>query len=165
MFVENVGEILQNTLRRTRLEKRLNEITIFLRYEDMVGENIAEISRPTFIRNGILFIGVKNHIWMHELYMLKLELMDKINSHLPSPIIKDIKFQICDIKGTKKAKADIREKKDINYEIPEKIMDFVYNICQDIDDEDLREKFKLLMIKDIKFKMKRGEILVHTHRQ
>jgi len=163
--MENIGKILLNTLRKTRLEKKLNEIRIFANYETMVGEKIAEISKPTFIQNGILFIGVENHIWMHELYMLKLELIGKINSNLPNPLVKDIKFQICDIKRIKKTKADVQVKKDTHFEIPEKTMNLIYNICQDIDDEDLRDKFKEFMIKDVKYKMKRGNILVHTHRK
>jgi len=163
--VENVGEILLNTLRSAHLEKKLNEATIFLNYEAIVGEKIADVSRPTFIQNGTLFIGVKNHIWMQELYMLKLELMGKINSHFPNPVVKDIKFQICDIKSNSQPKTDVQIQEDRHVEIPEKTLKMVYNVCQDIKDEDLRKKFKELMIKDIKFKMKRGDILVHTHRQ
>jgi hypothetical protein len=163
--LEKIGTILLGSLKKTRLDKKLNEIRIFINYETIVGEKIAEISKPTFMQNGTLFIGVENHIWMHQLYMLKQEIVDKINSHLPSPLVKNIKFQICDITRIKKSKPDLRIKKDTHFEIPEKTMNLIYNICQDIDDEDLRDKFKEFMIKDVKYKMKRGNILVHTHRK
>jgi len=165
MPMEQLGEILLSALHRTNLERKLQETKIFLDYEMMVGEKIAEISKPTFMQNGILFIGVKNHIWLHELYMLKLELINKINSHLPNPLVKDIKFQISDIKDMKKPKSDVKLQDVVHIEIPEKTMKLIYNICRDIHDEDLRKKFMELMIKDAKFKMKRGKILVHTHRQ
>ncbi|NLZ54139.1 MAG: DUF721 domain-containing protein [Thermoanaerobacteraceae bacterium] len=163
--MEKIGTILLNSLRKTRLEKKLNELRIFVNYETMVGEKIAEISKPTFMQNGTLFVGVNNHIWMHELYMLKPELVDKINSKLPRPLVKNIKFQICDIKRIKNPKPDLQVKKDTHFEIPEKTMNFIYNICQDIDDEDLRDTFKKFMIKDAKYKMKRGNSFVHTHRR
>lgn len=163
--MEKLGTILLNALRKSRMENKLNEIKIFVDYEIIVGEKIAEISKPTFIQNGTLFIGVENHIWMHQLYMLKPDLLEKINSHLTKTVVKDIKFQICDIKRPNKSKSDFQVKKDINLEIPEKTMKLIYNICEDIDDRDLRDMFKNFMIKDAKFKMKRGKVLVHTHRR
>ena len=163
--MENIGTILLSSFRKNYLENKLNEAKIFVEYETIVGEKIAAISKPTFMQNGTLFIGVANHIWMHQLYMLKLELLEKINSHLTNALVKDIKFQICDIKQVKKSKHEFDAKKDINYEIPEKTMKLIYNICQDIADEELRNMYKDFLIKDAKYKMKRGNVLVHTHRR
>ena len=121
----------------------------------MVGEKISEISKPTFIQNNTLFIGVENHIWVHQLHFLKPELIDRINSNLPRPLVKDIRFQVCNIKKIEKSKPDLEVKKDQHYEIPEKTMKVIYNICQSIDDKDLRMTFRRLMIKDVEYKMKR----------
>ena len=155
--MEKIGTILLNSLKKTRLDKRLMEARIFVNYELMVGKKISEISKPTFIQNNTLFIGVENHVWIHQLHYLKPELMDRINSNLPRPLVKDIRFQVCDIKKIKKTKSDIKAKQDQHIEIPEKTMKVIYNICQSIDDEDLRRTFTKLMIKDVEFKMKKEE--------
>ena len=155
--MEKIGTILLNSLKKTRLDKRLMEARIFVNYELMVGKKISEISKPTFIQNNTLFIGVENHVWIHQLHYLKPELMDRINSNLPRPLVKDIRFQVCDIKKIKKTKHDIEVKQDKHFEIPEKTMKVIYNICQSIDDEDLRRTFTKLMIKDVEFKMKKEE--------
>ena len=155
--MEKIGTILLNSLKKTRLDKRLMEARIFVNYELMVGKKISEISKPTFMQNNTLFIGVENHVWIHQLHYLKPELMDRINSNLPRPLVKDIRFQVCDIKKIKKTKHGIEVKQDKHFEIPEKTMKVIYNICQSIDDEDLRRTFTKLMIKDVEFKMKKGE--------
>jgi hypothetical protein len=155
--MEKIGTILLNSLKKSRLDKRLMEARIFVNYESMVGEKISQISKPTFMQNNTLFIGVENHVWVHQLHFLKLELIDKINSNLPRPLVKDIRFQVRNIEKVKKLKHDIKAKEDQHLEIPEKTMKVIYNICQSIDDEDLRRTFTKLMIKDAEFKMKKGE--------
>ncbi|HHV39626.1 MAG TPA: DUF721 domain-containing protein, partial [Tepidimicrobium sp.] len=47
-------------------------------------------------------------------------------------------------------------KNDIKIEIPEKKLKMVYNISSKIEDENLRQKFAKLMVKDIKYKIKKG---------
>ena len=39
---------------------------------------------------------MENHVWIHQL-ILKPDLIDRINTNFPDPIIKDIKFVLCDI--------------------------------------------------------------------
>lgn len=153
--MEKIGTILLSSLKKTRLDRRLMEARIFINYESMVGEKISEISKPTFMQNSTLFIGVENHIWVHQLYFLKHELIDRINSGLPRPLVKDIRFQVCSIEKAHKPKPSSEVKKEQHYEIPEKTMKVIYNICQSIEDEDLRMTFKELMIKDAEYKMKR----------
>lgn len=155
--MEKIGTILLNSLKKSRLDKKLMEARIFVNYESMVGEKIFEISKPIFIQNNTLFIGVENHIWVHQLHFLKPELINSINSNLPRPLVKDIRFQVRDIKKVKKTKHDMKVKEDQHIEIPEKTMKMIYNICQTIDDEELRRTFSKLMIKDAKFKLKKGE--------
>lgn len=156
--MEKIGTILLSSLKKTCIDKRLMEARIFTNYESMVGEKISKISKPTFIQNNTLFIGVENHVWLYQLFLLKPDLMYKINSNLPYPLVKDIKFQICDIKKSEKPKAeDIEVKEDEDVEIPETCMKVIYNISCDIDDEDLRSSFTRLMIKDMKNKIKKGE--------
>ncbi|HHY70910.1 MAG TPA: DUF721 domain-containing protein [Thermoanaerobacterales bacterium] len=155
--MEKIGTILLNSLKKTRLNKRLMEAKIFVNYELMVGEKISEISKPVFMQNNILFIGVENHIWIHQLYFLKPELIDNINSNLPRPLVKDIRFQVRNIEKIKKPEPILETKQDQHFEIPEKTMKVIYNICQSIDDEDLRKIFTRLMIKDSEYKLKKGE--------
>lgn len=157
--MEKIGIVLLKSLKNSRLDKRLMEAKIFLSYESMVGEKISDISKPTFIQNNTLFIGVENHVWLHQLHFLKPDLLDKINSNFPRTVVKDIRFQVCDIKKNKKAESNNKIKRENcqKIDIPEKTMQVIYNISHDIDDEDLRKIFERLMIKDAQYKIKKGE--------
>ena len=66
--MEKIGTILLNTLKKSYLDKRIMEARIFVNYDSIVGEKLAKISKPTFIQNNTLFIGVENHIWLHQLH-------------------------------------------------------------------------------------------------
>lgn len=163
--MEKIGTILQNTIKRSRLEKRLTEVRIFVDYDEIVGDKISRISKPTFIQNNTLFIGVKNHIWLHQLYFLKSEIISKINSNLKRNFIKDIKFSVRDIKVEEEPKKSTKSEQIKNIELPEKTVNKISNICENIIDGDLKKCFEQFMLKDAKYKMREREKIVYPHRQ
>ncbi len=155
--MEKVGIILLNSLKDANYNKRLMEAKIFVDYESMVGKKISTVSKPLFIRNNMLFIGAENHIWIHQLYLLKPEIIDNINSGLTRPLVKDIRFRICTLEKTEKPKPVLKAKQMPQIKISEKNKRVIYNTCENINDKDLRKIFARLMIKDLKYKLKKGE--------
>lgn len=154
--MEKIGIILKETLKKSGLEKKLMQFQIFLNYENLVGDNIARVSRPVFFRNDTLFIGVENPIWSHQLHFLKREIIEKLNSLFNEPLVRDIKFQICGFEGQK---PDLSSgiKNDKIIELPDKTIKMIYNISSEIKDPELRKKFVELMIKDFKYRIKKEE--------
>ncbi|MDI3480863.1 MAG: hypothetical protein PWQ97_518 [Tepidanaerobacteraceae bacterium] len=154
--MEKIGIILRETIKKSGLEKKLMQFQIFLRYENLVGEHIAKVSKPVVFRNNTLFIGVENPIWSHQLHFLKREIIEKLNSIFDEPLVCDIKFQICSLE---KHKQDFSSgvKKDNIVELPDKIIKMIYNISSEIKDPELRKKFSELMIKDFKYRKKKEE--------
>lgn len=162
--MEKIGIILKNTLKKSGFEKKLMQFQIFLSYENLVGETIARVSRPVFFRNDTLFIGVESPIWSHQLHFLKRDIIEKLNSPFNQPLVKDIKFQICAMEKQIPACSRVIER-DNSAELPDKIIKMVYNISSEIQDPDLSKRFTELMIKDLKYRIKKEEADVHTHRQ
>ncbi|MCG0275088.1 MAG: DUF721 domain-containing protein [Thermosediminibacteraceae bacterium] len=161
--MEKIRNVLWSVLKKNHLERRLKEAMIFVYYEEIVGEKLARVSKPIFFRGDTLFIGVESPVWAHQLLFFKTEILEKINSFLSFPLVKDIRFQVCRLNGTKKTISE--DKGAYKVEIPHKKKQMVYNIASGIEDEKLRNKFIELMTKDIEFKIKRGESIVHSHRQ
>ncbi len=166
--MEKIGMILSNVLKKTNIDKKVREADVFLNYDLIVGDKLAEVSWPTCIKNQTLFIGVESSVWSQQLYFFKPQLLRKINTYFGSDydIIKDIKFHISTIENKK----TIRQEKHIKKTDPiisDKKLKKVYNISLEICDDTLREKFEKLMIKDIKYKLKleKGEDNVYPHRQ
>lgn len=164
--MEKIGTVIQTLFKKKSFfSYRLAEAKIFIEYREIVGEKLSEISVPLGLRNKTLFIGVKNPIWSHQLHFLKPEIIDKINSKFSRTVVKNIIFKISNIEKPVYTKAPGGERRKLPVSVPEKKLDMIYNISLNIDDEELRKKFYKLMIKDAKFKIARGEIGVHPHRQ
>jgi len=164
IILEKIGIILKNTLNKSGFEKKLRQFQIFLNYDNLVGETMARVSRPVFFRNDTLFIGVESSIWSHQLHFLKREIIEKLNSPFNHPLVKDIKFQICAME--KKIQACTQAvKRDDSIELPDKMIKMVYNISSEIQDPKLSERFAEFMIKDLKYRIKKEEADVHTHRK
>lgn len=153
--MEKIDNVLSEALKNTSIGTKIKKAQIFLNYEELVGKQIAKISVPTRVKARTLFIGVQSPSWSNQLYFFKRELLGKINSVFDKPLIDDIKFHIYIFDETPEFK-EKPYKNDIKIEIPEKKLKMVYNISSKIEDENLRQKFAKLMVKDIKYKIKKG---------
>lgn len=63
-------------------------------WEAAVGGKIAEIATPTYKKNNVLMVKVRDSVWRFELTRRKFELLENINKNLtPTKQIKDIIFK------------------------------------------------------------------------
>lgn len=152
--MENIGIILKRTLNKFHISPKTNKAKVFLNYDKAVGEDIAKVSQPTSFTNNTLFIGVKNPAWSHQLYFFKSDIIDKINFDFEEPVVKDIKFHIKRLDKKPYTKKTVKKNRKIT--VPDKKLKMVYNISSVVKDEELREKFKQFMLKDIKYKIQKG---------
>lgn len=89
---ESLGGILQNLLKNLGLERRINEQKVILNWEKIVGVNIAEKTKAFKIEGKKLFVKVQSPSWRNELFYLKKEIIEKLNSSVKQEVIKDIIF-------------------------------------------------------------------------
>lgn len=89
---ESIGSVLGNLLKDLGLEKRIKEQEVIVNWEKIVGNNIAENTKPFKIEGAKLFLKVKSSAWRNELFYLKKELISKLNESAKQELIKDIIF-------------------------------------------------------------------------
>ncbi len=89
---ERIGSVLGNLLKDLGLEKRIKEQELIINWEKIVGNNIAENTKPFKIEGAKLFLKVKSSSWRNELFYLKKELITKLNDSAKQELIKDIIF-------------------------------------------------------------------------
>lgn len=70
---------------------------IFIRirdeWEDIVGKDIAEVTLPRYMKDGILYVGVSNSAWMMELRSCSRKLIvQNITAKYGGDSVKDIVF-------------------------------------------------------------------------
>jgi predicted nucleic acid-binding Zn ribbon protein len=71
----------------------LAQYDILTAWPEVVGEQIARVTTPQRIDNGVLFVGVRNATWRSELTMKRMEIIDKLNRRAGASIVKDIRFR------------------------------------------------------------------------
>ncbi len=63
-------------------------------WKNVVGEKIAEIAVPSYKKNGVLIVKVRDSVWRFELTRRKDELLQSVNVTLPeNKKLKDIIFK------------------------------------------------------------------------
>ena len=118
MRPRRIKRILNATLRKLGLEKRIKEYAILSFWNDAVGENIALHTRPIKVYDGRLTVLVESSSWTQELTFLKSGIMERLNSTIGKKVIKDIYFKRGEINpaplqrnGVKKSFPEDREEK------------------------------------------------------
>lgn len=150
--MEKLEKILKTRIRKLGIDTRIKEKTIFFYWEDMVGE-LSRFSAPAFVNQGVLFVNVPNSVWAHNMLIFKHEILNRINSKLGSRVIKDIRFK-CGKVGIRKFESFNREmdKKMEKIDLTEREWARVDAISLHIKDVALRNKFREIVVKDLKYR-------------
>jgi predicted nucleic acid-binding Zn ribbon protein len=98
--IDAIGEVLEKSLSRLDLSRRLDEYGVWPIWRDVVGEAIARNAQPEKIRNGTLFVKVSSPVWMQELQFMKEMIAEKLNHRLPGEVVKNIFFMVGNIDVT-----------------------------------------------------------------
>jgi len=98
--IDVIGELLDKSLSRLDLSRRLDEYGVWPIWRDVVGEAIARNAQPEKIRNGTLFVKVSSPVWMQELQFMKEMIAEKLNHRLTGEVVKNIFFMVGRIEPT-----------------------------------------------------------------
>jgi predicted nucleic acid-binding Zn ribbon protein len=87
-----VGDLLSRVLDRKGLGAKLEAASVITDWESLVGPQIAAVTRPQRVSEGVLFVGVANSPWMMELNLMKADLMRRLNAGKGGGRIRQIVF-------------------------------------------------------------------------
>lgn len=68
--------------------------TVFVRWEDLVGPDIAAHSRPVSLRDGVLVLAVDQTAWAAQLRFLSAELLERISAAAGARQVSDISIRV-----------------------------------------------------------------------
>jgi len=92
--VESLSGVLPRVFKQLGLEEGLLGWRAVHEWEQAVGPRIARHTRAVAFREGVLQVEVEGSAWMHELGFLKTDLMRKVNRHLGSRRVKNVRFVV-----------------------------------------------------------------------
>jgi hypothetical protein len=136
---ENLGAVLEQSLKRLDLAARLEEYAVWPIWNDVVGKVIARNAQPEKIRNGTLFVKVSSPVWMQQLQFMKDMIAAKLNHRLKGEIVKNIFFMVGRIDVTEEIAAEQNDDADN----PEGQLDEEF--LASIDDPEIRAAFRKLV--------------------
>jgi len=84
----HVKPTLMKVLKSAGLYSLIRKIQVFEVFNKVVGEQIKEVTRALYIKEGKLVISVKDPLWHNELHHLAGDILKKMNSKLDTPVRK-----------------------------------------------------------------------------
>ncbi len=90
---EHIGVILKQLFRDQEWETHLQVSLLLLRWQDLVGPQIAKQSQPEYLKDEVLQVRVENSVWLNHLRFLEEELRRKVNKKLSPQKVKEIRFR------------------------------------------------------------------------
>lgn len=89
---QTLGEVIKDYLNALGLDKKLKEVSVINRWEEIIGRQIARATKDIYIDRGILFLKIDSSVIKNEILMIKKGLIKKINDEIGEIIINDIVF-------------------------------------------------------------------------
>jgi len=86
-----VKGIISKVLAYRGLDKKVERYEFILHWSSIVGERLAEVTKPECIRNRALIVQVVHPVWAQELVMMKPIILQSLARYLkPGDIVSDI---------------------------------------------------------------------------
>ena len=91
--VQEFSSVLDSLIQNLGIRTKLEQYSIFELWAETVGEQIARVTAPERIENGVLIVRVSAAPWRTELVFRKKEVLEKIHAAMKSQVITDIRFR------------------------------------------------------------------------
>jgi len=91
---EKINSLLAGLFRQSGWQDKLDLHAVFSFWDEMVGKRISEQARPSVIRGTVLWVLVSDPVWMQQLHLQKILLLEKINQRLAGQKLTDIRFKL-----------------------------------------------------------------------
>jgi len=150
----SLGEVLENFLKRSGLDRRIREQKILNSWDRAVGEAIAERTQPVSVKNRVLRVKVTNSVWMQELQFMKDLIIKKLHEQIGENLLQDLRFFMGEIDRSEVGDRKKKKKKaeQINGEVAglsEAEKERIAKALAEIMDPEMREILKRIYAKGL----------------
>ena len=87
-----LGDALGSFLRRSGLDEKVDQARAIPEWAERVGDNIAEVTRPIRVSDGVLLVAVRSSAGLMELQMMERQILRKLNADAGRGKIDGIRF-------------------------------------------------------------------------
>jgi predicted nucleic acid-binding Zn ribbon protein len=79
-------------VRSLGIEKKVKQNEALIRWSEIVGEQVSQVTRVDRVQDGILLVKVSSSAWRNELVYMKKDILERIYSSIGKGVIEDIRF-------------------------------------------------------------------------
>jgi predicted nucleic acid-binding Zn ribbon protein len=87
---QSLGSAIRDYLKEEKFDGKLAEIEAVNSWELIIGKQIARATTSIYIKDGILYVHLKSSIVRNELLMMRNDIIQAINQHIGSRVVKSI---------------------------------------------------------------------------
>ena len=140
--LKRLDQVVENVIQVYGYDSKISEARVFLVWEDIVGQFIAENTQPSSLVEGKFRVWVKNSVLLSELHLLSRNLIDKINSKIGKSVVRELRFQLKQFSCSRQENQPQKVAKTncqvgaigLDQEISQKIN----SVIQDVEDAELK---------------------------
>ncbi|MDX1775267.1 MAG: DUF721 domain-containing protein [Desulfobulbales bacterium] len=139
-----ISRLLADVFAHKKWRAKLELHRIFEYWDSVVGKEIAAVAQPSLIRGRVLWVKVADSVWMQQLQLQKILLLEKINKQLGKEKISDIHLQL-DSSLPAPAEPENRKKQPV---FPDKKEEQQFDeLISFLENDDLKASLKSLWVK------------------
>ncbi|MGC8721611.1 MAG: DUF721 domain-containing protein [Caldisericaceae bacterium] len=105
---------LDNLLKKREAYVKVKGTVTFLKWREVVGDGLAQYTKPIYYKDGVLYIGVTSSLFKNELESMKGEILNKIRNSTENSPIRDIKFKVSDSRFPKAQQVQSKAKNNFS---------------------------------------------------
>ncbi len=149
--MQRAGNILKKFTKEYGLEGGLTLQAIKNQWEHLVGQTIALHTSPDIIKGKILTLVVDTPQWMHHLSFYKQDICEKLKPYK----VTEIRFKLgrLPVEDSFRKRVDIKQEIN-NISLTEEDSRYIENTLRSIKDNELKERFRMLLTNALKHKRK-----------
>ncbi len=89
-----VGDLLPQVLQDVGVAEQIKRASVVEDWVERVGEGIARVARPRIVSGSVLVVEVRSSAWLHELSMMKNEILRRLNEDRSEGRIEGLHFTL-----------------------------------------------------------------------
>jgi hypothetical protein len=153
--MNSFSDIIPRVIINLGLQRKFAGEKVILHWRDIVGERIAEHTKPTRLGQGILTVVANNAVWAHHLMTSKEDIIANINNFCNEKVVTDIKFKAGNLKNDQN-----EESTEEVFSVPDwrKVTltsdeaDLINTAVDELSDDALRQKVRRIITRDLALK-------------
>jgi len=92
-FTQSLADVLRDYIKENNIGRKLKEVDIVQSWEELLGKTIAHYTRSVVLRNRILFVEISSAVVKNELFMMRDEIVRKLNEKAGEELVDKIIFK------------------------------------------------------------------------